>query len=274
MGKAMTMLMMANGGNRSNERRNENYDRRNEYDRQNGGYDRRNESESRRSEMEYRQNEMENRRREGEYRQNEMESRRQEMQSRRNEYDGGSQDRYSQQYPMRDEMPEMRRRRDKRGRYMGEEEMRSGLYDGGEIGYKSENRRNALEGGRRQQVQAGGTFWMENPEDDEEFGKEQMMTWVKHMRDDEDQPIKPWTPDEIKPLARRFGYPTSGDEFDDFYTAIHMMKSDYCSVAEEFDVDTPAYYAALADAWLKDPDAKLKGRKKLEAYHKHIVKGK
>lgn len=44
--------------------------------------------------------------------------------------------------------------------------------------------------------------------------------------------------------------------------------------AEEFEVDTPAYYAALADAWLKDPDAKLKGRDKLEAYYKCIVMGK
>lgn len=119
-------------------------------------------------------------------------------------------------------------------------------------------------------------MWMqpvqEHPAD--KMDKQSMEKWVKHMRDDKDMPIKPWTVEEVKPLAMRFGYPTSGEKFDEFYTAIHMMKSDYCAVAEDFDVNTPAFYAALADAWLKDPDAAIQGREKLEAYHKYIVMGK
>lgn len=173
-----------------------------------------------------------------------------------------------------DEMPEMRRRRDKRGRYMDDdgEEMRMGLYDGGDIGYRSGERRNAMHGqpmGKK--IHASGSVWMD---DDGEVDTGMLMEWVQEMKDPKGKRIDPWSADEIKPLARRFGYPTTGEAFSDFYTAIHMMKSDYCAVAEEFDVDTPAYYAALADAWLKDPDAKLKGRDKLEAYYKCIVMGK
>lgn len=130
--------------------------------------------------------------------------------------------------------------------------------------------------GGRQEAEVGGTMWMQPVEDrqHERMDKQAMEKWVKHMRDDKDMPIKPWTVEEVKPLAMRFGYPTSGEKFDEFYTAIHMMKSDFCAVAEDFDVNTPAFFAALADAWLKDPDAALRGREKLEAYYKYIVMGK
>ncbi len=158
-----------------------------------------------------------------------------------------------------------------------------GMEQGRRIGFGNQDRsygaRNhySEEGGegstKGQMVRAGGTFWMENPED-EKMDKKEMEKWVHKMKDDKEKPIEPWSTEEIKPLAMRFGYPTSGEEFDNFYTAIHMMKSDYCSVAEEFDVNVPAFFAALADAWLKDPDAALQAREKLEAYYKYIVKGK
>lgn len=130
--------------------------------------------------------------------------------------------------------------------------------------------------GGRQEAEVGGTMWMQPVEEHqhERMDKQSMEKWVKHMRDDKDMPIEPWTAEEVKPLAMRFGYPTSGEKFDEFYTAIHMMKTDFCAVAEDFDVNTPAFFAALADAWLKDPDAALRGREKLEAYHKYIVMGK
>lgn len=137
--------------------------------------------------------------------------------------------------------------------------------------------RSHYEGGKAE-AEVGGTMWMKpvEREHDQEsaFDKNTMEKWVHHMEDDKGKPIQKWSAEEIKPIASRFGYPTFGEKFDDFYTAMHMMKSDYCSVAEDFDVNTPAFYAALADAWLKDPDAEVKGREKLEAYYKHIVKGK
>ena len=136
--------------------------------------------------------------------------------------------------------------------------------------------RSHYDGGRKE-ANVGGTMWMQPVEKhhaDDRLDKHSMEKWVRHMRDDKDMPIKPWTSEEVKPLAMRFGYPTSGEKFDEFYTAIHMMKSDFCAVAEDFDVNTPAFFAAMADAWLKDPDAALEGREKLEAYYKYIVKGK
>lgn len=198
------------------------------------------------------------------------------------------------------ESPEMRRRRDKRGRYMGDEgeemrgeyvgmdyrpdypiaprEPRNSLYDGGGIGFSNDEYRPASShkgGVQPQSAQVGGTLWMKPNEGGEsKLDKKTMEKWVHHMEDDKGQTLKPWSPEEIKPMAMRFGYPTSGERFDEFYTAIHMMKSDFCAVAEDFDVNTPAFYAALADAWLKDPDAALRGREKLETYYNCIVKGK
>lgn len=234
MGNAMKMMLLAQG-----ERNNENRAR-NEYVQD----DRRNEYERENPRNEYKQ---ENRRNE----------------RGRNVYE--------------DESPEMRRRRDKRGRYM-EGDVYSGLYYNGEIGFGNSrryNEMNAVPGQQRKSAQIGGSLWMQpNEEEEHKLTKEKMHKWVKEMRDDKDKPLEPWSEDEVKPLARRFGYPINGEEFENFYTAIHMMKSDYCSVAEEFDVDTPAFYAALADAWLSDPDAAVQDREKLEAYYKYIVKGK
>lgn len=259
MGNAMKMLMLAQG-NRRQERPYEEPSR--------NGYD----MESRRNDYqrEDRRNEYggENRRNGYEMNENRYPRYDEDMENRRNE---GERSAYG------NENAEMRRRRDKRGRYMEEEDMRySGLYDAAEIGFGNERRYNSLEAGKRQSAQIGGSLWMKPTEEDEEskLDKEKMHKWVKNMKDDKEKPIEPWSSDEIKPLARRFGYPISGEEFENFYTAIHMMKSDYCSVAEEFDVDTPAFYAALADAWLSDPDAAVQDRKKLEAYYKYIVKGK
>lgn len=253
MGRAMTMMMLSNrqnNGNNGGENRRSNYDTYDNYNRQNGAYNANYDG-------------MENRR----------------VYTARNEHDKYADDVPEMRRRMGDDMPEMRRRRDKRGRYMENDTgLRAGLYDGGNAGFGNryeEPRNEAGHENKRQQVTAGGTFWM-NPvgDDDDELDKETMYKWVKRMKDSKDEPIKPWTEDEIKPLARRFGYPISGEEFENFYTAIHAMKSDYCDVAEEFDVDTPAFYAALADAFLSDPDAKLKDRKKLEAYYKYIVMGK
>lgn len=260
MGNAMKMLMLAQG-NRRQERPYEEPSR--------NGYD----MESRRNDYqrEDRRNEYggENRRNGYEMNENRYPRYDEDMENRRNE---GGRSAYG------NENAEMRRRRDKRGRYM-EGESYSGLYDNGEIGFGNSRSYSAMAAGKesgKQSAQIGGSLWMKPTEEDEEhkLTKEKMHKWVKEMRDDKDKPLEPWAEDEVKPLARRFGYPINGEEFENFYTAIHMMKSDYCSVAEEFDVDTPAFYAALADAWLSDPDAAVQDREKLEAYYKYIVKGK
>lgn len=267
MGNALKMIMLANGGSTGDNRRN--------------GDDRRNNEPMQDRRSEYMGEDMR------------RDDRRSESMPQRTDYSP------TRHYPRSEDMrryrdpdmrtysarsedaPEMRRRRDKRGRYMGDdgEEMRMGLYDGGGIGYQTESsrnetyeRRDAMHEPQGKKIHATGSVWMDDEEDAVDTGM--LMEWVQDMKDPKGKHIEPWSADEIKPLARRFGYPTTGEEFSDFYTTIHMMKSDYCAVAEEFDVDTPAYYAALADAWLKDPDAKLKGRKKLEAYYRCIVMGR
>lgn len=233
---------------------------------------------------------------------------------RRREYENRANERHPDQYDVRNAMgeyqpegTEMRRRRDSRGRYMMDEDMPESRYRGRRMDDdddEPETRSNVIEwpygphmppesrmigfgnrpreyeprshyDGGRAEAEVGGTMWMQPVEHSNgRMDKHTMEKWVNHMRDDKDEPIKPWSPEEIKPIASRFGYPTSGEKFEDFYVAIHMAKSDYCAVAEEFDVNTPAFYAALADAWLKDPDAALRGREKLETYYNCIVKGK
>lgn len=260
MGNALKMLMLANGGDdrRGNEPM---QDRRNEY----RGEDR--------TRSEYRGEDMRR-----DERTNYTPSRQYPRSEDMRRYREPDMRTYSARS---EDMPEMRRRRDKRGRYMGDdgEETRMGLYDGGGIGYQTESRRNETYERRDamhdqpqgKKIHATGSVWMDDEEDDVDTGM--LMEWVQDMKDPKGKHIEPWSADEIKPLARRFGYSTTGEEFSDFYTAVHMMKSDNCEVAEEFDVNTPAFFAALADAWLKDRDTKLRGRKKLEAYYKYIVMG-
>lgn len=199
--------------------------------------------------------------------------------TRRSEYDGGSRDDYPTGHRMGDDYDEDDDAQSNVIQWPYAPGMPHMPPESRMIGFGTRPReyetRSHYDGGR-QEAEVGGTMWMQPVEDHqhERMDKQAMEKWVKHMRDDKDMPIKPWTAEEVKPLAMRFGYPTSGEKFDEFYTAINMMKSDYCAVGEDFDVNTPAFYAALADAWLKDPDAAMQGREKLEAYHKYIVMGK
>ena len=53
----------------------------------------------------------------------------------------------------------------------------------------------------------------------------------------------------------------------EFYTAINMMYSDYCSVAKKLNVDRADFYALMAKAFLEDEDA---GEHKLRKYMETI----
>ena len=131
---------------------------------------------------------------------------------------GRAESRYKPDYPIapNDE------RRSEEGRRIG---------FGNDRAYEARSHYDGEKDGKGQTIHAGGTFWMENPEG-EKLDKKALEKWVHKMEDDKGKPIEPWSPEEIKPLAMRFGYPSSGEEIENFYAAIHMMKSDYCSVAE------------------------------------------
>lgn len=54
-----------------------------------------------------------------------------------------------------------------------------------------------------------------------------------------------------------------------FWVTLNMIYSDFCGAAKKLGVNTPDFYAAMADAWLNDKDAV---ENKLAAYYRHVVK--
>lgn len=187
----------------------------------------------------------------------------------------GENDRADRDRPSRvdDDMPEMRRRRDKNGRYMvnygGSTEMRSG-----NISYFPgvEPQMHHNESQRGEKVEAGGTFWMIPPSGKQEkLTREKAEKWVRSMRGDDPKARgEMWSYEDAKRLAKERGISTEGQEMIDYYVALNMVYSDYSHVAKEHDVDTEDYYADMACAWLYDPDAKPP-TEKLMAYKKYVI---
>lgn len=160
---------------------------------------------------------------------------------------------------------ESRRRRGDDGRYMADRDMR-----------RSEGGSNMvdMQAYKQQQkdYQIGGTFNMTSG-----GGKAQKLTkqmaeeWVDSMEsEDSEKPEgETFTMEQAKQLAKKIGYETEGQKAIDFYAILNAVYSDYCKVAEKYDVDEPEFYACMAKAWLEDKDAV---RNKAGAYYQHIVK--
>lgn len=199
--------------------------------------------------------------------------------NRRNEYehyqdpfDRGRYDREMEQGTMRrigygegESEMESRRRRGDDGRYMEDRDMR-----------RSESGSNMvdMQAYKQQQkdYQIGGTFNMTSG-----GGKAQKLTkqmaeeWVDSMEsEDSEKPEgETFTMEHARQLAKKIGYETEGQKAIDFYAILNAVYSDYCKVAEKYDVDEPEFYACMAKAWLEDKDAV---RNKAGAYYQHIVK--
>ena len=96
--------------------------------------------------------------------------------------------------------------------------------------------------------------------------------WVDGM--DGDDPAKPhggkWTPDMVKPIAQKYGVPTEGDRFWEFYAVMNAMYSDYYSVAKKYNALNPDFFADMTMAFINDKDAV---KNKVAAYYDYIVKG-
>lgn len=75
-----------------------------------------------------------------------------------------------------------------------------------------------------------------------------------------------WTMGETAEYAEKMGM--KGEEFVAFYAVMNAMYSDYAEVAKAFGVHRPEFYAAMAEAWIRDEDAV---KNKAAAYYKHIV---
>ena len=202
-----------------------------------------------------------------------------------------------------DDEPEMRRRRDRRGRYMMEEdEMRMGDYP--ESRFRDRRGREHYDNGRFAPMRG----MMEDEEDDPRgqypyippymprrmigFGDDTMMMggqreqmqmgrsegermdldqmsaeqWMRNMEKEDGSKGPKWTKEQVKPYMAQVGY--HGPEYK-FWAVMNALYSDYCKIAKKYGVDRPEYYAELTKAWLEDKDA---NPEKAGLYYKYIVK--
>ena len=100
----------------------------------------------------------------------------------------------------------------------------------------------------------------------EPMTKEAAEKWVRSMKGAAGGPGQHWTMEQAKQIMTRYGYQADPVEF---YVALNMMKSDYVKAAQKVGADKEEFYAAMADAFLNDEDAKAD---KLALYHHYIAK--
>lgn len=170
-------------------------------------------------------------------------------------------------------MPEARRRRDKRGRYMM-----------GGMEYDEDDDEDDRPRGSRQNMPMGrggnsygdiyaeGTIWapgaMNRPmsgmmggEMSQPVDEQTARMWVGKM--DGGEHFKPEQADQLRNTIC-----PDCDKWE-FFVAINAMYSDYCETAKKFNADKPEYYGHLARDFLKDKDA---GPHKLRKYMEMIPK--
>lgn len=208
---------------------------------------------------------------------------------------------------MEHDEPEMRRRRDSRGRYMEDEDGPRMAYEGNQGRNESEYRPwpephippyiDKPEGNMRNR----NVINIRDYQDKRRigFGEDRMMNdeyegnqhhkyghsdykhdkmdqhtaerWVDEMEGSD--PANPmggkWTPEQVKPYAQKYGFPTEGDKFWEFYAVMNAMYSDAFDTAKEFNLVKPEFFASLAKGWINDKDAVPN---KAKVYYECIVK--
>lgn len=134
-------------------------------------------------------------------------------------------------------MPESRRRRDKRGRYMM----------GGADPDDDDDDKYHLKGSGM----IAGAVWSERQP--EKVDERKAMEWTRKMKNPDGSTgphFKPETAEQLRtahcPMCDRW----------EFMVAINMMYADYAEVAKKFGADKPEFYVCMAKAFLEDPDAK------------------
>lgn len=217
-------------------------------------------------------------------------------------------------YSEMNDRPEMRRRRDSRGRYMAMEEdsperihydgtdtgypefrpyepgergfkkegefgniprksrIVDGLYDGGGMGFGYEPPSNHYGKHHEKPVKAGGTFWMDNGDEDEPLDRVTAERWVKSMEapDNQQHPRGGrWTMEETNKYAEKVGLPMDEQKRVEFYAIMNARYMDDGMVLKKFGLTDPMVFACLAKAWLEDADAV---EDKAAKYYKYIVK--
>ena len=100
--------------------------------------------------------------------------------------------------------------------------------------------------------------------------KADAMAWVAGMHGED--PAVPhggkWSMEQVKPIATKYGIPTEGEKFFEFWAVMNAMYSDYYPVAKKYNTLTPDYFADLAMAFISDKDAV---KNKAAVYYECIV---
>ena len=92
------------------------------------------------------------------------------------------------------------------------------------------------------------------------------MEWTSKMENVDGTKGPHWTMEQTKQVMAQNGIECDPLEFN---IAINMMYSDYAAVAKKMGVDKTDFYAAMAKAFLDDPDAVPD---KLSHYYEYVVK--
>ena len=169
--------------------------------------------------------------------------------------------------------PGMRRRYETRGGYDGDMPMdrRMGFEQPMDI-YDTEMRRRRRKdgtfmhyGGEREShgmepIRFGGMVAMDgggHRGGHQKMTREMAEDWVNSMEgsDPAKQHGGKWTTEQIKPIAQKYGVPTEGERFWEFYAVMNAMYSDYYPVAKKYNVLTPDFFADLSMAFINDKDA-------------------
>lgn len=112
----------------------------------------------------------------------------------------------------------------------------------------------------------GGHAMGMDEEEIKPMSKEMAEKWVHSMKGANGSRGQHWNMEQAKQIMTRYGYQADPVEF---YVALNMMKSDYTKAAQKVGADKEEFYAAMADAFLNDEDAK---DHKLVRYCRAVVK--
>lgn len=104
----------------------------------------------------------------------------------------------------------------------------------------------------------------------ETFTEADARAWVERMENEDGSVGEHWTMDQTSAAARSIGADLSAVGTAAWYAAMNMVYSDYYSVAHEYGLDRPDFYAKLAQAFLMDKDAGGPQRK-IAAYYRCIA---
>lgn len=177
--------------------------------------------------------------------------------------------------------PDMRRRYETRGGYDGDMPMdrRMGFEQPMDAYDTEMRRRRRAEGmfmhygseeGGMEPIRFGGMVAMEGGKGHHKLTREMAEEWVAGMEGSD--PAKPhggkWTMEQIKPIAQKYGVPTEGEKFAEFWAVMNALYSDYYTVAKKYNVLNPDFFADMAMAFINDKDAV---RNKAAVYYECIV---